>query len=83
LSIQSTGSSILKLPNIVIGLALFYGGLVQIFAGWWQLRVGNTFGATATASYGALWLSYSANFIFNLTDFQVPGDPFAVDHAGE
>jgi succinate-acetate transporter protein len=64
-------------------LALFYGGLVQLLAGLWHLRVGNTFGATAACSFGAFWLSYSANFLFHLTDFQVPDDPFAVDHAGE
>ncbi|RIA99046.1 hypothetical protein C1645_812039 [Glomus cerebriforme] len=81
LSINSAGSSDLPFPNIVIGLALFYGGLVQLLAGMWHFMVGNTFGATAASSFGAFWLSYAANFIFRLTDFDVPGDPFAVDHA--
>ncbi|CAB4464621.1 hypothetical protein RhiirA5_493571 [Rhizophagus irregularis] len=81
LSINNAGSSYLQLPNITVGLALTYGGIVQICAGWWDLTVGNSFGATAFCSYGALWLSYAANFLFNLTDFVVPDDPFAVDHA--
>ncbi|RGB25086.1 ammonia transport outward protein 2-like [Rhizophagus diaphanus] len=81
LSINNVGSSYLQLPNIAVGLALTYGGIVQICAGWWDLTVGNSFGATAFCSYGALWLSYAANFLFNLTDFLVPDDPFAVDHA--
>lgn len=47
-------------PNVVVGLAAFYGGLVQFLAGIWELVVGNTFGGTALTSYGAFWLSYAA-----------------------
>lgn len=51
------------LPNksdalAVVGLALFYGGLVQLLAGMWEFRAGNTFGATAFSSFGAFWLSF-------------------------
>src|SRR5579884_2231085 len=46
--------------NIVVGLALFYGGFAQILAGMWEFRSGNTFGATAFTSYGAFWLSFAA-----------------------
>ena len=42
---------------IVIGLALFYGGLAQLCAGLWEFRTGNIFGATAFSSYGAFWLA--------------------------
>ena len=49
--------------TIVIGLAVFYGGLAQILAGMWEFRAGNTFGATAFTSYGAFWLSFAAIFI--------------------
>ena len=49
--------------NIVVGLALFYGGLAQLCAGMWEFRSGNTFGATAFSSYGAFWLSFAAIFI--------------------
>jgi len=41
----------------VIGLAIFYGGLVQIIAGVQEFRAGNTFGATAFCSYGGFWLA--------------------------
>jgi succinate-acetate transporter protein len=44
--------------NIVVGLALFYGGLGQILAAMWEFRAGNTFGATAFASYGGFWLAF-------------------------
>lgn len=47
--------------TIVIGLALFYGGLAQLLAGMWEYKVGNTFGATAFSSYGAFWLAFGAS----------------------
>jgi uncharacterized protein len=43
--------------KMVIGLALFYGGAIQVLAGMWEFRTGNTFGATAFSSYGAFWLA--------------------------
>lgn len=42
----------------VLGLALFYGGIVQLLAGMWEFAKGNTFGAIAFSSYGAFWLSF-------------------------
>jgi succinate-acetate transporter protein len=48
---------------VVLGLALFYGGLAQLLAGMWEFRTGNTFGATAFTSYGAFWLSFAALFL--------------------
>ena len=42
----------------VLPLALFYGGLAQLLAGMWEFRKGNTFGATAFASFGAFWLAF-------------------------
>ncbi|KAL8716953.1 MAG: hypothetical protein Q9225_005763, partial [Loekoesia sp. 1 TL-2023] len=46
-------------PNIVVGIAFGYGGLVQLLAGMWEMAVGNTFGATALSSYGGFWLSFA------------------------
>src|SRR6202453_1062690 len=45
---------------VVLGLALIYGGLVQLLAGMWEFRTGNTFGAVAFCSYGAFWISFWA-----------------------
>ena len=47
----------IKIPNIAVSLALFYGGLAQFLAGCWEFVTGNTFGMTALTSYGAFWLS--------------------------
>jgi uncharacterized protein len=41
-----------------IALALVYGGAVQLLAGMWEFKRGNTFGATAFSSYGAFWISF-------------------------
>jgi hypothetical protein len=46
--------------NVVLALALFYGGAAQLLAGMWEFKRGNTFGATAFASFGAFWLSFWA-----------------------
>jgi len=46
-------------PNLVVGMAIFCGGLGQLLAGMWEFPKGNTFGATAFSSYGAFWLSYA------------------------
>lgn len=45
---------------VVIGLAFFYGGFIQLCAGMWEMAIENTFGATALSSYGGFWLSFGA-----------------------
>jgi uncharacterized protein len=49
----------LALSAVVLPLALFYGGAVQILAGMWEFRKNNTFGALAFASYGAFWITFA------------------------
>jgi uncharacterized protein len=53
---------------VVLGLALAYGGLVQLLAGMWEFRTGNTFGAVAFSSFGAFWLSFWALNVFYAKD---------------
>ena len=43
---------------VILGVALFYGGIAQLFAGLWEFAKGNTFGAVAFSSYGAFWMSF-------------------------
>src|SRR5947209_9617098 len=46
------------IPDVAwIGLALFYGGLVQLLAGMWEFRNRNVFGSTAFSTYGGFWMS--------------------------
>jgi len=56
LSIINLGTEGLSKPNIVVGAAFAYGGLVQLLAGMWEMAIGNTFGATALSSYGGFWI---------------------------
>lgn len=53
-----------SVKTIVLSLALFYGGAVQVVAGIWEFRKNNTFGATAFSSYGAFWLAYWGLSVF-------------------
>ena len=53
---------------IVFGVALAYGGAIQVLAGMWEFRKGNVFGATAFTSYGAFWLSFWAFVTFYAAD---------------
>ena len=57
----------------VVSLALFYGGVVQVLAGMWEFRTGNTFGATAFSSYGGFWLAVGFSILMKLV---VLGTPF-------
>ncbi|MHC1605134.1 MAG: acetate uptake transporter [Candidatus Methanofastidiosia archaeon] len=43
--------------GMILSLGLFFGGLCQVFAGQWEVKTGNTFGATAFTAFGAFWLS--------------------------
>ena len=49
---------------VVIPLALAFGGLMQIFAGAFEFRLGNTFGMTAFLSYGAFWWWFALLLLF-------------------
>jgi uncharacterized protein len=59
LSLYNIQTRDIKHPNVVVGMALFCGGLAQLLAGMWEFPKGNTFGATAFTSYGVFWLSYA------------------------
>ena len=53
-----SGHNATFIPDILwVGLALFYGGLVQLLAGMWEFRNRNVFGSTAFSTYGGFWLA--------------------------
>lgn len=68
------GSSV----QVVLGLALAYGGLAQLLAGMWEFRNGNTFGATAFTSFGAFWISYALIVFVFLPGLKAADAPGAV-----
>ncbi|KAJ4467194.1 FUN34 transmembrane protein [Lentinula edodes] len=63
LSLFNVGTRGISHPNVVVGMAIFAGGLTQFIAGMWEFPRGNVFGATAFASYGSFWMSYATIFI--------------------
>jgi len=79
LSAVNTGILPESVGGVVLGLALFYGGLAQLLAGMWEFVKGNTFGATAFASFGAFWLSYW--FLVNHTAAGLKASPGDINHA--
>jgi succinate-acetate transporter protein len=57
---------------VVLGLALAYGGLVQLLAGMWAFIKNDTFAAVALSSYGGFWISFWALNTFFLP--KIPAD---------
>lgn len=70
LSMVNAGAMGVHIPNVVVGLAAFYGGLVQLVAGVWEIALENTFGGTALSSFGGFWMSFSTLYIpfFNISE---------------
>lgn len=69
LSLYNVGAQGVAEPNAVLTYSLFYGGLVQYFAGLWEFASGNTLGASIFTCYGMFWWGFSFLFIpfFGLT----------------
>ena len=60
-----SGHNATFIPDLIwVGLAVFYGGLVQLLAGMWEFRNRNVFGATAFSTYGGFWMSLGIFVVF-------------------
>lgn len=66
LSSVNAGWLAASVTGVVLGLAIFVGGLGQLIAGVWEFAKGNTFGAAAFCGYGGFWLSFW--YLLNNTD---------------
>jgi len=66
-----------------MGLAMFYGGMVQLLAGMWEFKTGNTFGALLFSSYGGFWMSFAALFVdaFGFLDGYAGQNPADLNNA--
>ncbi|KAI5963105.1 uncharacterized protein KGF55_002897 [Candida pseudojiufengensis] len=67
----------IKIINIAIAPAIFFGGLIQFLAGVGLFLIGgagNTFAATVFTSYGAFWLSFGSIYILNFGIIEAYGD---------
>ena len=52
------------LDAMILAMAVFYGGIGQVFAGVFEWRKNNTFATTAFVSYGFFWLSLAGIIVF-------------------
>lgn len=66
---------------VVLSVAGAYGGLVQLLAGMWAFREGNTFAAVAFSSYGGFWISFVLLVQFFLPETVKAGGALAGSHA--
>lgn len=46
--------------GMVLPMGIFFGGLCQLIAGGWEVKSGNTFGATAFSAFGGFWLAFAS-----------------------
>src|ERR671935_1713849 len=59
-----SGHNATFIPDLIwVGLALAYGGLIQLLAGMWEFRNRNVFGATAFSTYGGFWIGLGLWFL--------------------
>lgn len=58
LSFINAGARGVSEYSVMLGVALFYGGMIQTIAGIWELIVENSWGATVFTAYGGFWLSF-------------------------
>lgn len=56
-----------ELEYAVIPLAIAFGGTIQLVAGIFEYREGNTFGMVAFLSYGAYWWWFGLHLLFQFT----------------
>jgi succinate-acetate transporter protein len=71
--------------QVVLPLALAYGGLIQLIAGILEFRTGNTFGTVAFLSYGAFWWWFALMIMFGshgLLDLSHAGSTIGVTLIG-
>jgi len=53
----SDPSDLAGVSTVVLGFAMFFGGLLQLIAGISEIRRNNIFGYTAFCLYGGFWMS--------------------------
>lgn len=60
LSLCNCGAKGVVIPNIAVGLAYFYAGVIELISGMFLIASGNTFGGVGLSSYAGFWMSWAA-----------------------
>jgi uncharacterized protein len=50
-------AGLFELSAMILAMAIFCGGLAQVFVSWMEWKKGNAFGTVAFGSYGFMWLT--------------------------
>jgi uncharacterized protein len=62
-------AGIIQAGSVILGMAIFMGGVAMFTAGLMEWKKGNTYGMAAYASYGLFWFSFAALFILPVLGF--------------
>jgi succinate-acetate transporter protein len=60
LGLSTVGAMNAAGSSVILSGTFFYGGIVQLVAGFFALAAGATFAAAFLTAYGAFWLGYTA-----------------------
>jgi hypothetical protein len=63
--------------GVVFCMAIAFGGLAQLIAGYQEFKAGNNFGYSAFTAYGAFWIALAA--IFLVMDLQSAPNSFIME----
>ncbi len=53
-------AGLIQTGSVILGMAIFMGGVAMFTAGLMEWKKGNTYGLAAYGSYGLFWFSYAA-----------------------
>jgi succinate-acetate transporter protein len=62
-------AGIIQPGSVILGMAIFMGGVAMFTAGLMEWRKGNTYGMAAYGSYGLFWFSFAALVILPVLGF--------------
>lgn len=81
LGLYYCGAHGITIPNAIVSLSCFYGGVAENLAGIFELYNGNTFAACAFCGYGCFWFSFAAIFIDSFGISAAYKDPDELNNA--
>jgi uncharacterized protein len=76
LSLHNAG--IVELSMVILAVAVCLGGLTQAIAGIFEMKFGNTFGATVFISFGFFWISLAMIWLLPTIGHVQAADPISM-----
>ena len=81
LGLYYAGAKGISTPNVIVSLAVFYGGLAEFLAGVWEFFNGNTFAFTVFCSYGSFWITFGCMNVPSFGILSAYEDPVMLGNA--